>query len=203
MEEIIAVFLFCCLSFHLAVNLWNLTRRGVEGGSEAEHQQKPQFVLAAFGTILFWVESFLYPVLVFSGLYSWSDVFPLQLHFMGDYGVQVLGMILSGAGYLLFWWSVMVRGRFAVAWSMKKDHRLVTWGPYALVRHPSYVAYFLLFFGLLFMWLNLLVVPCLVAIPGYFQVVEAEERMLVERFGEEYKEYKRRVGRFLPQPAKG
>jgi len=45
---------------------------------------------------------------------------------------------------------------------------------------------------------NILALPCLIAIPGYFKIVEKEENMLIERFGDEYKEYQRKTGRFLP-----
>jgi protein-S-isoprenylcysteine O-methyltransferase Ste14 len=85
---------------------------------------------------------------------------------------------------------------------MQKTHKLVTWGPYRFVRHPSYLAYFLLFTGLLVMWPNLLTFVPLVAIPGYIRATDKEERLLEAHFGNEYKEYQRRTGRFFPRLSK-
>jgi protein-S-isoprenylcysteine O-methyltransferase Ste14 len=85
---------------------------------------------------------------------------------------------------------------------MPENHRLVTWGPYKYVRHPSYSAYFFLIRGFFLAWLNLLTLPCFVAIPGYFLNVETEEKMLVERFGDEYKLYQQRTGKFVPRTRK-
>lgn len=203
-EEIVAGFLVCCLTLHLGENLWNLvkTRRNRQKQqlpSKTEPPQSPTFALAAIGTMLFWLESFLYPILVFSGLSFLFNSFPLQLRFPYDSWVQIFGMILTAIGYFLFSWSVIARERYAVSWGMTEHHRLVTWGPYRYVRHPSYLAYFLIILGLLFMLLNFLAAPSLIAVPGYFQVADEEEKMLMKRFGEQYQRYQRKTGRFWPR----
>ena len=206
-EQIVAGFLVCCLTLHLGVNIWNLVKtrknqRSQQLPSKTKPPQSPTFALAAIGTMLFWLESFLYPILVFSGLSFLFNSLPLQLRFPQDSWVQVFGMILTVVGYFLFSWSVIARERYAVSWGMAEHHRLVTWGPYRYVRHPSYLAYFLMIFGLLFMLLNFLAAPCLMAVPGYFQVADEEEKMLVARFGEQAQRYQRRTGRFWPRRPK-
>jgi len=203
-EQIIASVLVCCITLHLGVNAWNLvkarrTRRTHKSSSKTTPPKSPIFALAAIGTMLFWLESFLYPILVFSGLSFVFYSFPLQLTFPYDSWVQVFGIILTVIGYVLFSWSLIARERYAVSWGMAEHHRLVTWGPYRYVRHPSYLAYFLMIVGLLFMLLNLLVAPCLLAVPGYFQVADEEEKMLIARFGEQYRRYQRKTGRFWPR----
>jgi protein-S-isoprenylcysteine O-methyltransferase Ste14 len=70
------------------------------------------------------------------------------------------------------------------------------------VRHPSYSAYFILFFGFFLAWLSLLTIPCFIAIPGYFLNVETEEKMLVARFEDEYNQYQQRTGKFIPNRKK-
>ena len=86
------------------------------------------------------------------------------------------------------------------AGSHKKDQTLVTTGPYRWVRHPMYtsifvwaLAYFLMsanwFIGATWLGLGLLAV----------RVAEAEEVALTEKFGEAYRVYIRRTGRFLPR----
>ena len=206
-EEIVAGFLVCCLTIHLGTNIWNLakTRRPRQKPqlcSKAKPPQSPIFALAAIGTMLFWLESFLYPILVFTGLSFLFSSFPFQLRFPYDSWVQFLGMILTVTGYFLFSWGVIARERYAVSWGMTENHSLVTWGPYRYVRHPSYLAYFFMIFGLLFMLLNLLATPCLIAVPSYFQVADEEEKMLIARFGEQYQRYQRKTGRFWPRRPK-
>lgn len=206
-EQIIACVLVCCLTLHLGVNAWNLvkarqSRRTKKSSSKSKSPKSPMFALAAVGTMFFWLESFLYPILVFSGLSFVFQSFPLQLGFPYDFWVQAFGVILTVIGYLLFSWSVIARKKYAVSWGMTEQHRLVTWGPYHYVRHPSYLAYFLMIFGLLFMLLNLLAAPCLVAVPGYFQVADEEEKMLIARFGEQYQRYQRKTGRFWSRRSK-
>ena len=206
-EQIIAGVLVCCLTLHLGINAWNLvkarhTRREQKSSSKSKSPKSPMFALAAVSTMLFWLESFLYPILVFSDFSFVFQSFPLQLRFPYDSWVQIGGIILTVIGCLLFSWSVIAREKYAVSWGMTEHHRMVTWGPYRYVRHPSYLAYFLMIFGLLFMWLNLLAAPCLLAIPGYFQVVDEEEKMLIARFGEEYQRYQTKTGRFWPRRSK-
>jgi protein-S-isoprenylcysteine O-methyltransferase Ste14 len=140
-----------------------------------------------------------YPLLVFTGLFSSIKFFPLQLHFQYDSYIQAIGIALEIAGYSLFLWSVLERGHYAVSWEMSENHRLVTWGPYRYVRHPSYVAYFIMFFGLFFTLLNLFALVPLVAIPGYVSLTAYEEELLTKRFGNEYAEYQKMAGRFLPK----
>jgi len=82
----------------------------------------------------------------------------------------------------------------------RADSHLVTSGPYRYVRHPFYVAFALgvLGFGLAAANWFLLVSACL---PLAFIVARTriEEAKLVERFGDEYRQYMRRVGRFWPR----
>jgi protein-S-isoprenylcysteine O-methyltransferase Ste14 len=155
--------------------------------------------LLGLGTLLFWAEVLIFPPFVLSGSGLWLVNPPLRLSFPFDSLFQIAGLSLMTAGVLLFSWSILSRGEYAVSWNMPENHKLVTWGPYKYVRHPSYLAYFLLISGLFLGWLNLLTLPCFAAIPGYFLNVETEEKMLVERFGEEYKLYQQRTGRFVPR----
>jgi protein-S-isoprenylcysteine O-methyltransferase Ste14 len=82
---------------------------------------------------------------------------------------------------------------------MAKDHRLITTGPCALVRHPSYLGYFLMFIGFLFTAQSIAALAPIAAIPGYIFVAGEEEEMLLTRFGDDYVEYVERTGRFIPR----
>lgn len=82
----------------------------------------------------------------------------------------------------------------------REAHTLVTRGPYKSVRHPFYdcMALFTLATGLTaanwFVLLAGVVVFSLLAIRS-----RTEEEKLLARFGEPYREYRARTGRFLPR----
>jgi protein-S-isoprenylcysteine O-methyltransferase Ste14 len=203
-EIITASILTVCLAAFFAVNLYNIakfhrSKRDVKVYAEIKLSKSLILLFTAFGTVLFFLESLLFSFLAFIGFTSALDVFPLQLRFQHDSYLQIAGIVLSGAGYFLFIWSVVARGKYAVSWAMAENHKLVTWGPYRYVRHPSYLGYFLMFSGLFLIWLNLVATFPLVAIPDYMQVAKREEELLTHRFGEEYINYLKTTGRFLPR----
>ena len=201
----IAWFLTTWLVVFFSLNLFNFLRtsseRVLRKDAHAEVERPSGFlsVLAAFGTLFFFLESLAYPFLVATGLHQIVEGFPLQIRFEHVVWIQVVGVLLESFGYTLFLWSVLERGRYATSWEMREDHKLVTWGPYRYVRHPSYLGYFLMFFGLFFVLLNLLALIPIIAIPGYIGLTFYEERLLTTRFGDAYREYQKKTGRFLPR----
>jgi protein-S-isoprenylcysteine O-methyltransferase Ste14 len=203
-ENLTAGFLVVCLTAFFTVNLHNIIRfhfgkRKSKVYAEVKLPKSPILLFAGLGTLLFFLGSLLFSFFAFSGFLSFLDIFPLKLRFQHDTYVQIAGLVLSGAGYLLFLWSVVARGKYAVSWAMAENHKLVTWGPCRYVRHPSYLGYFLMFFGFFFIWLNLIALFPLVAIPGYIRVAAKEEELLKRRFSDEYIKYQKATGRFLPR----
>ena len=203
-DTVVAAFLLVCLGCFFSVNLHNILkvhkpRSRVKAFAEVERPSGVIVSLAVVGTIVYFLEALLYPFLVFTGLISALRFFPFYFQFPFIFYMRILGIVLTAVGYSIFIWSVVVRGKYAVSWEMPEDQRLVTWGPYRYVRHPSYLGYFLMFFGLFFLCTSLFTLFPLVAIPGYFRVTLEEERLLVGRFGEEYVEYQKKTGRFIPK----
>ena len=80
--------------------------------------------------------------------------------------------------------------------------KLVTTGPYAYVRHPQATSWFILFWGLGFLFQSFSLVfiftPLFVLI-SVLDVKMIEESELEKRFGKEYVEYKKRVPTFIPR----
>ncbi len=173
-------------------------RKGMRTYTELERPKGLFMNLAALGTLVFFVEALLFVCLGLTGLGSYIRIRPFQLSFAHDLYVRAVGVVVMGAGFTVFVWSVVARGRYSVSWEMPEVHRLVTWGPYRFVRHPSYLGYFLMFVGLFLTWLNLVSLVPLMAIPGYVKVTVTEEEMLIQRFGDEYRKYRETTGRFLP-----
>jgi len=115
-------------------------------------------------------------------------------------GIRWLGAGLGAAGLILLVWVHQTLGKYwSTTLQLKKEHALVTSGPYRWVRHPMYMALVLLFVGLFLVsavWPFLLLI--VVSVLMFYRVVGKEETMMVEQFGEDYRRYMERTGRFLP-----
>lgn len=202
--DVIAGFLLACLTVFFAVNVYSWLKSGKDWKSakyeaEVELPHNLALALAALGTGVFFLESVLYVFFVTAGLEMTIRNTSLQLMFPFDSWVQLTGIGATAFGYALFLWSVLARGKYATSWEMPGDQKLVTWGPYEYVRHPSYLAYFVMFAGLFLLLLNLAALVPLVAVPGYVSVATVEDEMLRKRFGETAVEYQATTGKFLPR----
>jgi len=68
------------------------------------------------------------------------------------------------------------------------------------VRHPQYIGFLLLTLGMLLEWPTIFTVllwPVLAVV--YWRLAKEEDKEIEERFGEEFRDYKRRVPGFLPR----
>ncbi|MEN2998023.1 MAG: isoprenylcysteine carboxylmethyltransferase family protein, partial [Brevinematia bacterium] len=81
-----------------------------------------------------------------------------------------------------------------------KAIRLVKEGPYAYIRHPIYMGYILLFISafLITGWWLFSLLGELIMLSLVIWRLPIEEKMLEERFGSEYVEYKSKVKMFIP-----
>jgi protein-S-isoprenylcysteine O-methyltransferase Ste14 len=82
----------------------------------------------------------------------------------------------------------------------RERHTLVVAGPYRYVRHPFYVFTALFAMGMLL--LSALWPVALLAGATFFLLAvrtPLEEAKLIERFGDEYRAYAQRTGRFIPR----
>ena len=179
------------------VSLLNAVKhRGTEAGRDSEENPlSPMFTVALFGTIFMFAEALVFSYL---GIFGTNAVIFGTL-FTPSGALSLLGALVFSSGCFLHAWSVRVRGRHAVSWAMPEDHRVIVKPPYSLVRHPSYLGYILMIVGMTISWGNVVTLVPWVAIPGYYFVSLYEESMLIERFGEEYREYMKRVNGFIPR----
>jgi protein-S-isoprenylcysteine O-methyltransferase Ste14 len=83
----------------------------------------------------------------------------------------------------------------------RERETLVTSGPYRYVRNPIYLGSFVFIVALALVAANwLLLLPSLALISIIYAQVPKEERMLAERFGDDYREYMKRTPRMIPSP---
>ncbi len=111
------------------------------------------------------------------------------------------GFALGFASLGVWIWTQVALGK---QWSpqlqLRKEHQLVTTGPYSRVRHPLYSAMLGYGVGLAFVAANwVFVALVLVMIIWLPPRVAREEQMMIEKFGDEYKAYMQKTGRFLPK----
>jgi len=109
--------------------------------------------------------------------------------------------LLGGGAVALFIASTRAMGKnWSVVARMRSDHQLVRSGPFAVVRHPIYLALFLylLSFAIAFgHWQQLIA-----AIPLYWVGtlirIREEEKLLRAQFGEDHARYVREVPAVIP-----
>jgi protein-S-isoprenylcysteine O-methyltransferase Ste14 len=97
-------------------------------------------------------------------------------------------------------WAYMQLRNFISAWPTPKDNsELVTWGIFAIIRHPIYSGIVLCTSGYAFYKADLYrLLVCLALLTLFYFKSAYEEKRLVERF-KVYPRYKANVGRFFPK----
>lgn len=125
---------------------------------------------------------------------NWSSV-PLPI------GLRWCGLALVVLWGLLVVWTFRNLGKNLTDTVVtRRDHTLVTSGPYRYVRHPFYLAFVLALVGGSLVTANwFLLLAGLVPFALLVVRTPIEEAKLVERFGDEYRDYMQRTPRFWPR----
>jgi protein-S-isoprenylcysteine O-methyltransferase Ste14 len=90
-------------------------------------------------------------------------------------------------------------GHRAVFGSPVSGRKIIREGPFARVRHPLYFSSLLFTLALCLASLSLISFAVFLALLIFYDRIAAyEERLLTARFGPEYKDYQRKVRRWLP-----
>ena len=114
--------------------------------------------------------------------------------------VYSVGLVLCIAGTALAIWSRHLLGRnWSIAVQLKRDHELITTGPYRHVRHPIYSGLLLLFLGNAVMvgdYRGLLGVAVVFA--SFWFKLRREEKLLSQHFGDTYAAYRSRTKALVP-----
>ncbi|HVC94556.1 MAG TPA: isoprenylcysteine carboxylmethyltransferase family protein [Pirellulales bacterium] len=115
--------------------------------------------------------------------------------------VRWLGAAVDLLGIVLLAWTLRTLGRnLTDTVTTRPQHSLVTTGPYRWVRHPYYSTTLLLVGGAGMLAANSLIgVLGLVVFGLLVMRTPSEEQMLIDRFGDEYRAYMGRTGRFVPR----
>lgn len=147
-------------------------------------------------TNIFGIVVLLIPIYALS---TWIDFAHLSLTSWLRY---IVGVPFLVGQLVLFTWTHQTLGKnWSAFLDIYKEHSLVTNGPYHYIRHPMYSSWFLAGIGYFFISANWLLatVYFVTLLPMYFYRVPLEEKMMLDKFGDAYKEYEMRSGRLLPK----
>jgi protein-S-isoprenylcysteine O-methyltransferase Ste14 len=144
-----------------------------------------------------WIVMFAY-LLDAAWVSRFSVALPVWLRCMG------VPLALVVAPILLFWTFHSLGKNLTDTVVTRREHTLVTHGPYRWVRHPFYDVVFLWGLSLTLLSANwLLGILVVTALTMLVIRTRIEEAKLAERFGDEYRVYARRTGKFFPALGRG
>ena len=145
-----------------------------------------------FGTKIVSVTSILgyvsaiYAIFIAGDIYIWSS----------------LGVSLHLLSLFLFGWCVGTSGRktLGLALNDASSGRLITVGPYALVRHPFYTSYIIFWVGNAIIAVSIFtIIPAVLFIFLYIFTARREDKALAKLFADEYPSWHRNTGAFFPK----
>jgi protein-S-isoprenylcysteine O-methyltransferase Ste14 len=113
--------------------------------------------------------------------------------------LRTAGVALISAGFLVFIAALTAFGRsWRIGIDGKTPGALVTGGIFRLTRNPVFLFVDVYFIGTFLIYPNLFFLVFAIACAGgiHFQILQ-EEKFLLRRYGDEYKAYMERTGRYL------
>ena len=115
--------------------------------------------------------------------------------------LRILGLVLAALNLPFLWWVFRSIGKnISETVLIKDEHELVTHGPYTWIRHPLYGSALLLLLSMSLVFGDWIILGYTLAGTLAFRllVIPAEEKQLLDAFGEDYECYQSRTGALLP-----
>jgi protein-S-isoprenylcysteine O-methyltransferase Ste14 len=111
------------------------------------------------------------------------------------------GIFLIYAGMAFRYYAAKVLGLyFTKSVKTVPEQRIIESGPYRFIRHPSYSGALLTLLGFALAatnWLSMIIILVFTFI-AYGYRIYVEEKVLLEQFGDRYREYMKRTKRLIP-----
>lgn|SRR5574341_764427 len=144
------------------------------------------------GGLMLWFSPLVY--LLHPGWMAWSKIgLPEWIRWLG----VIIGFLCIAGIYWLF---SSIGRNITPTSATRKEHKLVTSGPYRWVRHPLYTVG-----SSMFISFGMIADNWFIAALGILTFIAMavrtpkEEANLIGKFGDEYREYMKRTGRFFPK----
>lgn len=130
------------------------------------------------------------PVLNVYKIGSWNIVY-----------VGWLGLLIMVVGLSIRYWAAKTLGKFYTrTLRVIEGQKIIDQAPYNIIRHPGYLGVFMIGIGASLAvgnWYVLLAIV-IIGIISFVYRINAEEKMLKSRFGEEYKIYRKKTWKLIP-----
>ena len=115
--------------------------------------------------------------------------------------LSILGISLIAVGIVIKTMAIAtLKNYFTTNVALLPGHKLIKTGLYRYVRHPAYAGSIISFLGLglgFSNWITLLIIFFPVTL-SFLHRIKIEERVLMEKFGQEYEEYRKSTKALLP-----
>ncbi len=115
--------------------------------------------------------------------------------------VRWIGVAVAAAGLILHVTAIYTLGKyFKTVIIIQEKHELISKGLYKYFRHPSYFAGMIILLGmglLLNNWYALLII-LIIPFLTFIYRIRTEEKVLIQKFGQEYLNYKKKTWAILP-----
>jgi protein-S-isoprenylcysteine O-methyltransferase Ste14 len=176
----------------ILIGLWRGTRR-------------PKGRMIGKAQLMFrWPVYILISILYFGTCYLLWQPLPLMFSLQFRAVALMVGTLLYFPGMALILWGRMTLGTMydvssSVGAQLYSDHRLVTEGPYAYVRHPMYLGILIIGLGGLLIYRTWTLAFVALTFLGLIFRARNEEQGLADEFGEQWEEYCRQVPPWLPR----
>jgi protein-S-isoprenylcysteine O-methyltransferase Ste14 len=138
---------------------------------------------------------------VFPLIYSVTDWLSFADYRLPDWAGW-LGIVVIAFSLLLFAWGHRdLKKYWSPSLELMEGHKLITSGIYRTIRHPMYLSQLVLTFAQMLLLQNWIAGPIglICFIPFYLVRKKEEEKMMIEKFGEEYKTYMEKTGGLVPK----
>jgi len=136
-------------------------------------------------------------------IWFWKPL-PVSLSLVERLACLVIGALVYFPGMTFLLWARLTLGKmYFVSTSfgaqLYADHKLVTRGPFAILRHPMYLGLIAAALGSLLLYQTWTALAYAVFAPFVLFRARREEQALAAEFGEEWQDYCRRVPAFFPR----
>ena len=188
--------MFAGVLFFSALAISIYFRSGAERASgeqlDRSEEGKALRITLRLGGLLLWLTLIAY--LINPAWMGWAS-------YASPVWLRWLGMLTAGTGLALTFWMFRSLGKNITDTVVtRREHQLVTHGPYRWIRHPLYTFGTLFYLGLGLIAASWLIM--LMACLAFFLLslrTPKEEAQLLARFGDEYADYTESTGRYLPK----
>lgn len=168
--------------------------KAAASGERISHKEEGYLFAATlrFAGLLLWISTLAY--LLYPTSVAWASV-PIPSW------LRAFVVIVAIASTALFYWTLSSLGKNLTDTVVtRKDAVLVTHGPYRWVRHPFYVCAALLMASVTVLAANWQIGIGSVLVLTLLAIrTPKEERMLIQRFGDEYRRYMQLTVKFFPR----